>query len=143
MASDFEIWAMRGLVGLLGTGLLIFVGRELSQKDAIWRTVTKNREAHEQALADARKEFTESLDRIAGQFRSAIDAINTTLSGLAVTMGKLDATMAREYASKADLKEVRDDLYTDLASAKADLQDTMDRHFEMCPVKLGSARDHR
>ena len=126
---------MRGLVGLLGTGLLIFVGRELSQKDAIWRTVTKTREAHEQALADARKEFTESLDRIAGQFRSAIDAINTTLSGLAVTMGKLDATMAREYASKADLKEAKDDLYDDLNGIKSDLKEALEQHSDNCPLK--------
>ena len=135
MASDFEVYAMRGLVGLLGMCVVTFVGRELAQKDSIWKTVTKNREAHELALAEARKEFTESLDRIAGQFRSAIDAINTTLSGLAVTMGKLDATMAREYASKADLKEAKDDLYEDLNGIKTDLKDALSQHSDNCPVK--------
>ena len=125
MDATFETWAMRGLVvGLLGI-VLTFVWREIISKDNIWRTVTTNREQQEKALAETRREFTESLDRITAQFRTALDALNVTMASLAVTVGNLNTTMAREYASKEDLREVKTDLQADLLC-----------HMENCPMKF-------
>lgn len=134
--TEFEKWAMRGLVlGLLGI-CWAFVWREITGKDAIWKTVTKNRESNEAAIAEARQEFTASLDRIAGQFRASIDAVNSTLSTLTGTIGRLDATMAKEYTSKADLKEAKEDIYSDLATVKEDLRADLENHAKNCPAKL-------
>ena len=125
MDATFETWAMRGLVvGLLGI-VLTFVWREIISKDNIWRTVTTNREQQEKALAETRREFTESLDRITAQFRTALDALNVTMASLEVTVGNLNTTMAREYASKEDLREVKTDLQADLLC-----------HMENCPMKF-------
>ena len=103
-----------GLAGLMATSLAAFIWREITSKDGIKATIEVNR-----------KETAATLDRITGQFRASIDAINVTLAGLSLTMGKLDATMAREYVSKPDLKEVKEEL-------KQDLRD----HIDNCPMKF-------
>ena len=136
MSDSFEIWAMRGLVAFLGGALVAFIWREIKSKDAIWKTIGKNRETHERDLAETRKAFTESLDRISGQFRSALDALNQTMAGLTITVGNLNTTMAKEYASKEDLKDAKSEWHSDLKNLKADVKDALEGHAENCPMKF-------
>ena len=120
MGSEFETYAMRGVVALLGAAIGAFGWREITSKDGLRTTIETNR-----------IETTAMLDRITGQFRSSIDAINSTLATLSGTIGRLDATMAKEYASKDDMKALKGDLQFDIAGIKADLL----HHAENCPFK--------
>jgi chromosome segregation ATPase len=129
MGTDFETYAMRGLVAVLGAALAAFIWREITSKDKLWRAINQNRLDHEAALKDARDSFTRALDRVAGQFRLSIDSLNTTIASLSTTVAKLDSTMAREYATKDDLRETRNELRMEIQY-----------HTENCPLKYGSDR---
>jgi chromosome segregation ATPase len=129
MGTDFETYAMRGLVAVLGAALAAFIWREITSKDKLWRAINQNRLDHEAALKDARDSFTRALDRVAGQFRLSIDSLNTTIASLSTTVSKLDSTMAREYATKDDLRETRNELRTEIQY-----------HTENCPLKYGGDR---
>ena len=124
MGGDFETYAMRGLVVVLGAIIGAFLMRELRGKDALWKTVNKNREDHETALKEAREGFTRALERVTGQFRQSIESLNTAIASLSTTVAKLDSTMAREYATKEDLRDF-----------KAEVRDSLTCHAKDCPVR--------
>lgn len=124
MSADFEVYAMRGLVALMGLALGAFIWREIRGKDALWKVVHKNREDNERDLKDARDGFTRALERVTGQFRLSIDSLNTAIASLSTTVAKLDTTMAREYATKEDLRETRKELREELTC-----------HADNCPIR--------
>jgi chromosome segregation ATPase len=107
MTSEQMAW---GLATFLTACLVRFVWREITQSDNLWATIHQNRRQAEEALEESRKEFAASLNQIAGQFRASLEPLNTTVAGLASAIGKLEATMAREYATKSDLRDLREDL---------------------------------
>lgn len=129
MSADFETYAMRGLVGVLAACLAPFVWREVRGKDILWNVVHKNREDHEAALKDARTSFARALERVSDQFRQSIDALNITLGALGTTVSQLDRTMAREYATKDDLRDTR-----------KELREELNCHAENCPLRFGGGR---
>jgi CRISPR/Cas system-associated endonuclease Cas1 len=129
MGADFETYAMRGLVAVLGAALAAFIWREVTAKDKLWKAVNQNRLDHEAALKDARDSFTRALERVTGQFRLSIDSLNTAIGSLSTTVAKLDSTMAREYATKDDLRDTRNELRTEIQY-----------HVENCPLKFGGGR---
>jgi chromosome segregation ATPase len=129
MGADFETYAMRGLVAILGAALAAFVWREVTSKDKLWKAVNQNRLDHEAALKDARDSFSRALERMADQFRLSIDSLNATIGSLSATVSKLDSTMAREYATKDDLRDTRNELRTEIQ-----------HHTENCPLKCGGSR---
>lgn len=124
MSGEFETYAMRGLVVLMGAIIGAFLMRELRGKDALWNVVNKNREDHENALEEARESFTRALERVTNQFRLSIDSLNTAIASLSTTVAKLDSTMAREYATKEDLRDF-----------KAEVRDSLKCHADDCPVR--------
>jgi chromosome segregation ATPase len=129
MGTDFETYAMRGLVAVLGTALAAFIWREVTSKDKLWKAVNQNRLDHEAALKEARDSFTRALERVASQFRLSIDSLNATIGSLSATVAKLDSTMARDYATKDDLRDTRNELRTEIQY-----------HTENCPLKFGGGR---
>jgi ABC-type transporter Mla subunit MlaD len=129
MGADFETYAMRGLVAILGAALAAFVWREVTSKDKLWKAVNQNRLDHEAALKEARDSFSRALERVTGQFRQSIDSLNTAIATLSTTVAKLDTTMAREYATKDDLRDTRNELRTEIQ-----------HHVENCPLKFGGGR---
>jgi hypothetical protein len=129
MGAEFETYAMRGLVTILGAALAAFIWREVTAKDKLWKAVNQNRLDHEAALKEARDSFTRALERVTGQFRLSIDSLNTAIGSLSTTVAKLDSTMAREYATKDDLRDTRNELRTDIQC-----------HADNCPLKFGGGR---
>lgn len=128
MTSEQMAWA---LVGSMAGGLGLFIWREITRKDGIEAQIKINREFHEAEIKEARQDATNNFNIVTGQFRSSIDAVNSTLGSLAQAIGRLDATMAKEYASKDDMKALKGDLQFDIAGVKTDLM----HHAENCPFK--------
>jgi chromosome segregation ATPase len=110
MAAGWQEW----VIGAMGSAIAVLITRELKQKDGIWRRVEDNHEAMQQGLENARKEFSEALERITTRFSASIDALNSTVATLAGTVSELEATMAKEYATRADLREAKDEFRRDL-----------------------------
>lgn len=125
MSAEFETYAMRGAVAVMGAIIGAFIWREVKGKDALWKTVHKNREHMEAQLDEARAEFAGMLERVVARFTTSVDALNGTLATLSQSVARLEATVAKEYVSKAELQTV-----------KQDLQREMDQHAENCPAKV-------
>lgn len=97
-SSDFETWAMRGAVAIMGGWLTKLVYDR-------WKRQDKMEEAFKEALDLQRKEFEASLNALTTRFQASIDQLNSTIVGLSQSIGKLDASVAKEYASETDLRE--------------------------------------
>ncbi len=96
-----------------GGALTILVTRELRKKDDVDRRI------------DAiRGEFAEALDSMAARFSKTLDSLNSTIASLAITAGKFEVVVAREYALRTDLKEVKDELRHDFEKCQ-----------ENCPLR--------
>ena len=116
MSADFEAWLYRGVIAALSSIAAWFVVREIKAKDGLRVEIAKNRETASADLAAMRSEFTNSLDRVVGQFRMSIEALNTTTAHLAQTIGSLEATIAKEYATRDDLRQLKEDLHREMDS---------------------------
>lgn len=146
MDPTFETYAMRGLVVVLGACLGAFIWREIRGKDAMWKVVRDNKEAADKALKElqekndaalnelrkasetglkeAREGFARALERITDQFRLSIESLNTAIAGLGTTVSNLNTTMAREYATKEDLRDF-----------KVEVRESLNCHAENCPIR--------
>lgn len=116
MSAEFEVYAMRGLVAFLGGAVVAFLWREIRAKDGMWKTIHQNRQDHEEALEDARRDFEAAIERVTGQFRVSVDHLTANITGLTAMLGKLEATMAREYATREELREIRAEIRESIRS---------------------------
>ena len=112
MAMGWQEWALT----TAGGALTILVARELKKKDDV-----------DHRIDAIRAEFSEALDSMATRFTKTLDSLNQTIASLAVTAGKFEAVVAREYATRHDLKEVKDELR---------------REFEKCQENCASRKDN-
>ena len=113
-SADFEVWLYRGVIGALSAVAAWFVVREIKAKDGLRAEIAKNRETASADLAAMRSEFTNSLERVVGQFRMSIEALNATTAHLAHTIGSLEATIAKEYATRDDMRQLKEDLQREM-----------------------------
>jgi len=90
MPTDFETWAMRGLVASLGLTLAWFIRRD---------DCTKTK-----AIETLREDYTSSLEAFSERFGSSLDRINGTMSGLAGAISDLRLMVGREYATREEMQ---------------------------------------
>ena len=102
MATDFETWAMRGLILVLGYSVAYLGKRAILLRD---KHMDEQAEAHSLELAAMRKEFGTHLQEISSQTNHSFDSFNSGLSHLNQTLTELRITLAEKYVTFDDLKE--------------------------------------
>lgn len=129
--GEFETWAMRGLVVVLGAtvGKLIWDRwkRQDSMEAAFKVSLEEQREQLTEALNKQREEWTSAVNTLSSRVATSIDGLNQTVAQLAQSIGELNATTAREYATRMDLKD-----------AKKELREDLQRCAERCPYVVGA-----
>ena len=94
MAPDFETWAMRGLVGVLGLAVAWFIKREVGSRD-------KDTEV-------LRAEFASALETISERFAANMSKISKTLDGLTTAVSDLRLMVGKEYATREEVQELEE-----------------------------------
>ena len=101
MTTDFETWAMRGLVAALGGWVTYLVRREVLNRD---RRLKENRDE----LERTKTKFTHSMEQMSERFSASIDQLNMTVSSLAGAISDFRTLVAREYATREELREAEE-----------------------------------
>lgn len=114
---DYEVWTYRGCIVIAAYIIgWLFMDR-FKQQSKIWGVVQSNKEANDKALAEARAEFTATLRDTVSDFRNSLGQLNQTVSGVGDTLRALQISIGREYATRQELKDVKDELKSDFKNA--------------------------
>lgn len=102
MGAEFEMYAMRGLVGVLGAAVLGLVG-------LIWNLFTGR-------LRDQQKELLQQR----AEFKASIDSLNATIANLAIELERMNGAHTKEFATKNELRDVKDELKETIRNCRED-----------------------
>ena len=105
MTADFETWAMRGLVAVMGAALSWFVVRLVTSRDA--------------ELKALRSEYLEDMRVISDRFAESTDKMNGTISGLSKAISDLQVMVGKEYATRDELAEQEERTERRMAACRA------------------------
>lgn len=120
MASEFEMWATRGLVAFLGAACWGLVSSKLKEADSVKKWA-------EGAMEAQRKAFQESLDKIEARFVQSLASLNATVADLATSAGQIREAVAKDYATKDDLRDARNEMRHEIEMCRDSCPDNCGR----------------
>jgi hypothetical protein len=116
VSPSFETWAYRGVIVILIYILGWLLVKRFEQQNKIWNVVQKNKETSDEAMSAARAEFTATLRDTMQSFRVSLEQLNGTVKEVGTTLKDLQITIGREYVTRVELKDMRDELRKDIKS---------------------------
>ena len=128
---------LKAIIGALVAAVCFFLIREFSRKDKIAADLQAFKEAMDKTIKDVTESFARELRRVADRNTLAIEELNKTVAGLAVTLAEQKAWFAEEYVKADDHRKTISELRDHIDSHAERFERELERHATNCPSLRG------
>lgn len=128
---------LKAIIGALVGTVCFFLIREFNRKDKVAADLQAFKEAMDKTIKDVTESFARELRRVADRNTLAIEELNKTVAGLAITLAEQKAWFSEEYVKAEDHRKTISDLRDHIASHAERFERELERHATNCPSLRG------